>query len=370
MSEKTKIGTGEVSVIVLFYTGAKIFLGLPRVYIEIGATAGWLIPLLSGMFSLILWSVNNLLYDRFPGKNILAINTEVAGTIFGTFLNLMVLVYSVFTSGNLLREFCEAVLISALPETPISVIVLLFLVTVLLAVYIGFEPLVRCAYIVFPFIFFGTLMIILATLPLADPIHIFPLLGSGLKKILTYAAPFSSAFMEVVILAILMPYFSFDNKEVKKIGYKSIIMLTLFFSLTTLMYQIVLPYPSASESFLPLYQMARSISVGRFLQRVEALYILFWTFSAFIRLALALFLAVYLYKEVFRLPYMKPLIPAIAVIFFSAALTPANFIISIQTDFFRLILGGLVGFGIPFLVLILALVRGKGEKSGWSDKKG
>ena len=122
-----------------------------------------------------------------------------------------------------------------------------------------------------------------------------------------------SVFGEVIILIILVPYFSFDLKETKKIGSRSIILTSLLYSITTLVYQLAIPYPGSIESYLPFYQLARSIDFGRFFHRLEAVFILFWTFAAYIRISVGMFVSAYIYKEIFRIPLQKPLKPAIAV---------------------------------------------------------
>lgn len=370
MIERTKIGASEIKILVLIFIGNKVFLGLPRKFIEAGATAGWMIPLISGLISLVLWLLIAQLLQRFPGQSITRINEKVAGKVFGTIINLLLMLYIIFITGIALREFSEAVLITALPETPISMVALLFTVVIFIVSYIGLEPIIRSAYIAFPLIFFGTIGIFLAIFPIVEFSYLYPLLGSGLNNILAFASPYSSSFGEVIILAILVPYFSFDNKKIKQIGTRCIVSVALFLSATTLIYQLILPYPGSIESFVPFFQIARSIDFGRFFQRLEAIFVLFWTFSAFIRMSVGMYITAYLYKEIFRIPLHRPLIPALSVLFYSVALTPNNIIESVQYESIRLMIGGIFTYGLPILVLVLAIIRGKEEPNGLFGEKG
>lgn len=368
MDRITKIGYSEILALTLVYTGTKVFLGLPRFYVEIGGTAGWAIPLLSGFFVLPLWLLITKLLNRFPGKNIIQINEEVAGRVFGMGTSLLLLIFVVFSTSNILRLFSEVVILSSLPEAPISSLAFLFLIPILISVYLGIEPIVRSNFIALPFIVFGTLGILLALIPFWDFKQIFPLLGAGLVKLLVYSLLLTSVFGEVLILAIMAPYFSFSVQKLSRIGSLSIILLALFFSLSTLVYQVVIPYPGATESYMPYYQMARSIYLGRFFQRVEAIFIVFWTFSAFLRLAIGLFLGTYLYKEIFKIPFLHPLVPAVAILYLSIALTPTDMMHSVDLEKYRLFVGSLFSFGLPLGILVLAFLRGKGVKHGETQK--
>lgn len=369
MDRITKIGRSEIFALTLVYTGTKILLGIPRSFIEIAGTAGWMLPILSGLISLMLWFFVAKLLERFPGKSIMKINEEVAGPLFGTGLNIFLIIYLIVSSGNLLRLFSESVIVSALPAAPISSVAFLFLVPMVIAVYLGLEPIIRCMFISLPFIVFGTTGILFALIPFWDFTQIFPLFGEGLPKILTYSLPLTSVFGEVGILAILAPYFSFDGQKIRQVGFQCIILLSLFFSLSTLVYEIVIPYPGSIESYLPFYQMGRSIYLGRFFQRVESVFILFWTFSAFLRLAIGLFVGTYIYKEIFKVPYLLPLVPAMAITYLSLALTPTDLMHSVELERYRLLVGSLFTFGIPIGTLVLALLRGKGAKHEQAQKQ-
>lgn len=360
MNSSSRIGHSEILALVIIYMGTKVYLGLPRTFVEIGGTAGWMLPVLSGFLALPLWLLIFRLLERFPGQNIAQINYQVLGPLLGTGLNILFIIYYVFTSGSLLRQFGEAVILTSLPEAPISSLVFLFIIPMALAVYLGIEPIIRAAYIASPFVIFGTVGMLFALIPSWDFVQIYPLLGNGLPKLALYALPFTSVFSEVLILGILAPFFAFDSKKLRQIGSVSIIIIALFFSFSTLIYQIVIPYPGATESLLPYYQLARSIYLGRFFQRVESIFVLFWIFSAFLRLSVGVFIGAYLYKETFQIKYLHPLVPAMAIIYLTVSLTPGNLMQTVVIEKYRLLLGSLAVFGGTLGILAVAFLRGKG----------
>jgi len=364
MDKFTKIGHSEVLALALVYTGTKVFLGLPRSFIEIGGTAGWTLPIFSGLWALLLWFLVAKLLDRFPGKSITQINNEVFGPIFALGINLLLTAFFILTNGNVLRQFGETMILTALPEAPISSLAFLFILPMAAAVYLGLEPIVRTNFISLPFIIFGAVGTLITLLPYWDFINIFPLFGNGLAKLAFYSLPLTSVYGETLILAVLAPFFSFQGKKLAQVGAMNIIITALVFSVSTLVYQIVIPYPGSIESLLPYYQLARSIYLGRYFQRVEAIFVLFWAFSAFLRLSVGLFLACYLFMGTFRVPLLRPLIPALALILLSLALTPTDVMQTVVFEKLRILLGSLLYFGLPVFSLVIALLRGKGVKHG------
>lgn len=364
MDKFSKIGPSEVLALVLVYTGTKVFLGLPRTFIEIGGTAGWTLPIFSGVLAIVPWLMIAKLLERFPEKSIIQINNEVFGSYLAVVPSLIITVFITVTNGNVLRQFGETMILTALPEAPISSLAFLFILPMAAAVYLGLEPIVRTNFIALPFIVFGIAGTLLALIPYWDFINIFPLFGNGLGKLLLYSVPLTSVFGETVILTMLIPYFSFRGPKLIQVGILNIVITALIFSVSTLVYQIVIPYPGAIESFLPYYQLARSIYLGRYFQRVEAIFVLFWAFSAFLRLSVGLFLVAYLFKETFQVPLLRPLIPALALILLSLALTPVDLMQTVAFERLRILGGSLLYFGLPIFILMVAMLRGKGVKHG------
>ena len=360
-----KLGASEATAMVMVMMGAKVFLGYPRMVAEWGATAGWLIILLSCLTSIGFWLVISLLLARFPGKSLLEINELVLGGFLGMGLNIIILLFVLFGSSILLRQFADTVILTALPGTPISALAFLFLVTMFIAAYLGLEAISRSAFVALPFLLASAVAVLIPLYPFWDLKELYPILGTGAWPVLKYGFLSASAFGEVLILAILVPYFSFGPDKIKLVGIGAIAITAFFFILITVVSMMVMPMPGALENMAPFFQLSRSIYLGRYYQRLEAFFILFWTFSAFMRLSIGYMIVALIIKETLKLPYYRPLLPVLAVVILSVALTMPDALSTIALEKeFRLLYGWVIAFLMPCGVWGAAYLLKKEKKNG------
>jgi len=364
-SNLIKLGHSEAIAVTMIFLGSKAFLGYPRMMAQMGATAGWIIILLSSIFSIAFWLIISSLLERFPGKSILEINEVVLGKYLGFGLNIIALLYIIFSSSLLLRLFSEAVILTALPHVPISALNFLFLIPMFVAAYLGLEAISRSAYISLPFIMAGTFAVLVFLYPFWDITELYPVLGAGAWPLLKYGFLNTSAFGEVLILAILAPFFSFGPERLRYAGITSIVIVAVSLILITVVYLMVIPMPGATENLVPFYQLSRTIYLGRYYQRLESVFILFWTFTAFLRLAIGYITAALITREIFKIPYYRPLLPALAVIILSLALTPEDVMKTVELEKqLRLFYGWIITFFLPSSVGAAAYLLKKGDRRG------
>ncbi|MCR4441285.1 MAG: GerAB/ArcD/ProY family transporter [Peptococcaceae bacterium] len=348
---------------VMIYTGAKAFLGYPRLLADKCLNAGWMAALLGGLAAVVFWLAISALLARFPGKSIIEINEIILGPVLGLGLNALILAYLILSSSVFLRQFSESVIITALPESPLSSLTFLFLITVLVAAYLGLESISRNSYIALPFILVGVAAVLVSLYTFWDVKELFPVLGAGAGPVLAYGLLGASAYGEVLLLAILAPFFSFRIKTLRTVGLISIGVVMLYFAAITAVYLMVIPVPAAAEALSPFYQLSRTIYAGRYYQRLESVFVLFWTYTAFLQLAIGLITTTLAAQAAFKLPYYRPLLPALAVLFLSLALTPASLMENTVIEEYQLLCGGLFTLLVPSGVWALAALKGKAEKN-------
>lgn len=358
------VGYAEAIALAMIFTGSKAFLGYPRFLVEVGMTAGWLIAFIGMLLSMLFWLAISALLNRFPRKSLIEINKLTLGRFGGLAANLALLAYLIFSTSNLLRIFSDAVIITALPEAPISAIALLFIGVMWLTAYLGLESISRNAFIALPFILTGVSLVLLLLYPFWNFKELFPLFGTGLPSILLQGVLDTSAFGEILILAILAPNFSFDGTKLRNIGLFSIGILGLYFISITIVFLMVIPVPTTLENLTPFYQLSRSIYISKYYQRLESVFVLFWTYTAFLRLSLGLFVAASVTRDTFSLPYYRPLLPSMVIIFLALALTPAEMTTAITYERYRLMLSWVITLFMPACIWAIAVLRRKGGKSG------
>ena len=184
MHNESKIGHREALTLLATLMSAKVFLSFPRDMALLGGAAGWLIILFAGIFSLIGFYFLNGLIHKFPTRNIIQISHQLTGNIIGTTLGLAIFSFFLLLTSLMLRKFAESFILAILPRTPISVIILVFLVLLIYTASLGIETLSRVAWFFGPYLLIALLTILVFSLPQGSLLNLTPILGTGPGAIL------------------------------------------------------------------------------------------------------------------------------------------------------------------------------------------
>lgn len=336
MESKITIGKWEATALVINALSLQIFLNFPRLMAEVAGTAGWMLTLYVSFLAFLLFALIAKLFDHFEGKDILDVAEYVGGVPGRVFVGLIVLAHLVFAISVILREFGEDMKIIAYTVSPISYVLMFFVVGMAIGAYLGIEAIVRVHAYSVPIVIGGFLLIVLGVAPYYRVLNIFPVLGNGLDNIFIRGMSRVSVYSSLIILFLAAPYIK-DRKCFKSIGYTAIGLSAAFMTTASAVYLLVVPYPVALENFLPIYQVARLIDYGRFFQRIEPVFMVIWIVSALAYLSMVLFFTLYVFRKMFGLKYYKPLILPFTVVIFTLSLLPSNLMeaIELETHFFR-----------------------------------
>jgi len=127
---------------------------------------------------------------------------------------------------------------------------------------------------------------------------------------------------QFVVLLVLLPSLARPERFTPwALGAILLSYLALF--LTVVVVIATLSAEDGARSFFPFFRMVRSVSIGDFLQRVDALTILPWGLGVFIALSVYLLCGARGVALLFKLNDYRPLIPPMAVIW--AVLAVHNF---------------------------------------------
>ncbi|MDQ2086183.1 endospore germination permease [Herbivorax sp. ANBcel31] len=365
MENKIVFGKAEaISVLVIIIT-TQLFISFPRIMAERAGTAGWILTIYVTLLSVLIFWIISKMYKNFEGKDILDIGEYVGGNVGRIFVGLIIVIDYVFICSIVLREFSDGLKIIALEKSPISFVMFFFLFGMVFAAFYGLESITRFSAIIVPPVALAFVLIIAGIIPSFSTSNIFPVMGKGAYQLFVGGMPSISVFSGISVLFILPPFLNNFNCF-KKTGIYSIILSGFFLTVGTLAYTLSVPYPASTEITLPMYAMARNIDLGRFFTRIESIFVLAWSTSAFIYLGIVLFFIVYVFKKTFRLKYHTPLILPMAILIFAFALMPASIMraFELEAQIFR-VFAWIVTFGMPIVLLITASIikKKKGEIS-------
>lgn len=354
MGNKIVFGRWEAVTLMINMICTKIFLSFPRAAVEIAGNASWILVIYDSAIVFGLFFVISGLYRRFEGKDLLDVGEHIGGSVGRIVVGSIVLAFLVTFTSIILREFTEDMKVIAFTLSPISFVTMFFLVSMTVGAYFGIEAIVRFHAITVPVIAIGYLVIIVAVLPFTDYTNMLPILGLGPVNIFFKGIQGISAFSELLMLFLIVPFIKTD-KNFRKIGFTALGFSTLFLLVSAPVFIAALPYPAAMESFIPIYQLARLINYGRFFQRVEPLFMVVWVSAALLYLTASFYFIVYIFRKTFALRYHKPLILPFAVIIFTLSLLPPNLVSVVELE--HMILrrySPIVTFAVTILLLLIA----------------
>lgn len=362
MNRKMKIGNFEAACLLLNMISSKIILDFPRTVSEDAGTAGWLMTLVVSAVVIALFSVLSGLYRKFAGRDLLDVGESALGSVGRILTGLLFMLQFLLIIPIILREFAEDIKVISLASTPISMIILIFCAGMIVGAWLGLETLARIHVLTVPILAGAFVLILLLNVQNFDISRLAPWLGLGGDVILRKGIVNLSIYSEFIVLFFMLPYLN-NKKDFSGIGRYSLVFSGLFLVLTSLCYALFYQYPETTELFLPMYQMAREINLGRFFTRIESAFIVIWASSAFLYLSSGLYFITWLFREAFGLKYQKPLILPFAILVFTISMVPENLYSTLQfeMEFYRS-WSWILTFLFPLLLVIIASLRVRSRK--------
>jgi len=364
MIKEGTFGPAEAIVLLALSSLSRGFLSYPRSLVEIAGPAAWMTPLGGLAVALVGVYLISLVFKRNPGYTIIETTEQAFGPFIGTALNVLIVVSAFEMVGALfLREFSEAMLTTTLRFAPISIIDFSFLTMGLLGAYLGIEALARTARLIYLYVLAGLLITVLSLIPFWNFYNLLPLLGKGVSRDFLHGTYATAGIAEVILAAVIVQAMG-GVKNFARIGYIS--MLISFGILIVLLVTLVLTYnwPISEEFTLPFLRLYRTIYLGRFFQRPEAVFILIWSVVGALKISLMLYGAAVSLARSLKLPEYRPLIWPLGLVMYIIGLLPLDMPAAVNLDVY---LRGFVlipDYLLPLLILAAYWLKGRGKCAG------
>ncbi|MFM1652076.1 GerAB/ArcD/ProY family transporter [Brevibacillus sp. B_LB10_24] len=312
------LGKVELFALVTISGIADIFLTDPQQFAEHAGTAAWMTPIIAMLICMVIWAIiAPVLTDSNTNQPLKTGWLRVP-------ILLLIIIFLVADAGIETRLFTETVVTTVLPQSPLSFVLIPFVLVTFYCAYKGVEGLSRISWIFFPVAIVGVISLLLLNWNWYRPYYLLPLWGRGIPDVLSYSLVTTGQFNNILLLVILSPLLQ-DSRDSKAVGYWSLIIIGFLYALVTLVFLMVFPYESALESPYPMYQLGRLARIGRFIQRLESGYVFIWISMALIKTAIDIWITSYLVAILCKMPVNRPLIPAIMLMVYVLAFFPKNF---------------------------------------------
>ncbi len=359
MINEGKIGVQEAICLVVIATGNRIFFTAPTIVAQATGTSGWYMAVISNIVTIVAFTFIYLLLKRFPGKDILEIFRISFGGFIGTIFCLIYAGSFLAATGILLREFFEMLKTYVYPHTPISTLNAAMVLVVCINTFLGLESIARAGKLIAITALIGYVALLLLASQNYNISNLYPMLGYGLKETVLEGLTRSSAFSEVIILAVFANTLQ-GAQHIKKAGYLSIIFSGLVISLGILCLSLVFPYYAFQQQVAPLYELAILINYGDFLQRLDPAFLFLWVIITGISSSIVFYCAVSSYCKSFRLQDKRPVILPMAILLFAVTMIPSD-LPAVVTQYIELlrVYPVFLFYVLPIITLVTVILRNK-----------
>jgi len=297
-----------------------------------------------------------LLSANFPGMDIVEVSIEAFGKWVATIIAIIFAAYFLLDTAGVMRQFTENVISTVLPNTPILFVEFVFILAVGYITHCGLEGICRTAYFTLPILIVGTIGLCILTINWWHPLLLFPFWGTGINQILYGSFRYSSIFANVLLLCVIYPH-AHNPKAFRAIGTTSILISTLLLVCFIVTYHMVFPATETGKSSFPLYQLARMVYLGRFIQRLESIFVFLWVTSAIVKMAVTLWGASYLLGKALNWPTSRPSVPILGLLSFAISMWAENVMDVLEfNDKYMLGWGWIIVFGLPLIIVISGAV--------------
>ncbi|HEO8421153.1 TPA: GerAB/ArcD/ProY family transporter [Yersinia enterocolitica] len=288
--------------------------------VVLGITAkedAWITVLLSTFTGLIITSFFLNINELVPSKNLFEIIEYGFNRFLAIPITLVYTLYFFYLAARTIRDFGEITSTFILPLTPIEIIVITLMFIIGYILYLGIEILGRTTEIFTPYsaLFLLLLIIFLFASENISFTKIQPVLARGILPVIESMFPIevSRPYGELIVMTCVFPHIS-NLKIRKKSVIYSVAVSGILLTIATLIITLSLGITTASRATFPLLSTTRLISIGNFLERIDALAVFIIMLGIVIKSSVFIYGGLKGLEYIFKYQYRYFVIPIVCII--------------------------------------------------------
>lgn len=359
MIKEGKFGISEAVCLTTTTITTKVFYTSPSLLIEMLAASSWYMTLISAATAIVGFTFIYLLLKRFPDENLVDIYKITFGRLIGPVVSLLLALFLLVISFSTIREFTDVLKVYVMPRSSENYLIVIFIAVAAVLCFYGLESIARVSRLYAYLLLTGLGIVLILSYKNYNFDYLFPFWGHGADKVIVHGLMRSSAYGEVIILAVIASSLQ-GVKYIKKAGYISLGISGVLIASTLFAYTVTFPYTTGSEMTSIMYELTMQIGFGRFVQRLEPVFLFVWAISSFITVSVLLYGSLSIYAKIFDIDDLRPCIMPFFIIVFCLALLPKD-IITVITGYIQNIrsYGWIIFFALPLIALVTAIIRKK-----------
>ncbi|MDG4658116.1 GerAB/ArcD/ProY family transporter [Ectobacillus antri] len=324
----------------------------------------WLAVLLGMLGGLPLFAVYAYLY-YVHNMALTSYLRKLLGTWLGGTISVIYILYFFYISARVLRDFGELLTTSSLNNTPLIVVMVVMMVTVLFSVCNGFEVFARAGSL----LFIASLLIggmTLVAMLLSGIIHVerlLPMLENGITPVIKAAFPliYTFPFGEMIVFTMLMQHTN-NRKSAIRAGFAAIIVSGIVLSVTIILNICILGVTYTEIVQFPLLLSVSRVRIGEIIQRLDAVALSALIVGGFVKISIFFYAGALGIKDVFKLKtkychIITIIIAAILIIYIPHMASNFSEHILVGLEVVPYYLHLPLQTGVPLLLLLITLIK-------------
>ncbi|RRN71199.1 spore gernimation protein [Peribacillus simplex] len=309
--ENFKISTRQFAIIVILFSIGTTILVIPGIMAQEVKQDAWIAAVFGIGIGLLLVALYIAVGRMFPTMTLVEINETLFGKWIGKAVSLSFVLFSLYSTSELLLYVGNFLTTQIMPDTPIEAIIILFACILIMGIRLGLETLARSAELLFPIFVF--LFIILVVAILLPPVqykveNIQPVFEAGIKPMIHAVFLFTGFFSSpLIVLLMIFPVSVNQQKAAEKSFFIGVLIAGICLLIIIALTIIVLGADTSARNTYPSYILARKINVGDFFQRIEAIMAIMWIISIYYKMSFYFYASVIGFAHIFNMKNYRPL---------------------------------------------------------------
>ena len=326
----------------------------------------WISMLLAGIVAVAITFIAVKLSLLYPHQTFIQFSQTILGKWLGRVIVIPYFLMWYSVTGIILRQSSDFIHLALFHKTPLWVIVLIPLIAMVYLTYKGgIEGIGRCSEFIGPIIFLSIIAVLILNYPNLHWQRLLPIYAdSGWLPILKGSVSPLSFLGESVMMTMLLAFMSKPQHGLSRALW-GVEMASIFIAFSTL--SVILTFGNlAANMWYPFFDMARFVSFMEFIQNIDAVIVIVWLLSVFVKSSLYLFITSYGTAQWLGVKDWRKLIWFVSPIVFGLALWPSNIDVSsieFPTKLWMHYILPINMVGIPILLWIVGVIRKKRTNS-------
>ncbi|RKN86084.1 GerAB/ArcD/ProY family transporter [Paenibacillus ginsengarvi] len=279
---------GNVSIRQFTILSALFVIGDTILYVPANVTRfamrdAWISGAIAMILGLCIAVLFGYVVKQYPGKSLIEITRESLGNWTGAAVSILLILFFLIDSGIVLWEVGDFMVTHIMPETPIQAFQIMFLLVVVWGFRLGIDTVVRASELLFFCVVVLFFLLVFLLIPQMELKRLLPVYQPSPKPVLSGALLLSGYYFESVILIMVMPAIR-GRRGIVRSYLLGTAVGGLILTLTILVCILVLGAPLTEMQLFTTYVLAKKISIGGFLERIEVAMASLWLFTLYFKL--------------------------------------------------------------------------------------